>query len=178
MMQHPALAVTGDERDAGRRLEKLLSDLLSEHRTLHQLVGAHREAIRKCDADAIRVCVEQHSAVLNRISGMEQERRALVAELSPGGPRRSIPTFSQLAEHIAEPWRSRTTELAKQLRELVERIAKDQRAVRLASQNLLTHMDGLVKQMVKTLSHSGTYTARGAVDGGGQQVMTGLDLTH
>jgi len=180
MMQHPALSAEPADRDAGRRMEKLLADLLTEHRTLHQLVQAHREAIRACDAAAIKSCVEQHAAVLNRISGMEEERRRLVAELTPrqDGPRRTAPTFTQLAEQLSDPWRSRAIELAKQLRELVERIAKDQRAVRVASASLLTHMDGLVRQMVQSLSHAGTYSPRGAVEPGKQQVVSGFDLLH
>lgn len=175
MELHPALRADEQQIEHGRAVEDLLAGLLSEQRTMMDLARAHREAIASADPASIRVIVEQEAAALQRVGGLEAKRRELVALLSPEDPRITV---TGMAEKLAQPWRDRTVELAKQLRELALRVQREQRTVRLASESLLSHMEGMMQQLARKLSHAGTYTNTGSVDVGRQQVVSGVDLTH
>lgn len=172
---HPALKASPEELERGRAFEDLLSGLLSEQRTMMDLARAHREAIARADAGAIRGIVEQEAATLRRVQALESKRRELVLLLAPEEPRI---TLTKMAERLAQPWRDRAVELARQLSELALRVRQEQRTVRMASESLLSHMEGLMQQLARKLSHAGTYTSSGAVDVGRQQVVSGIDLRH
>ena len=183
MKLHPALTTEHSAKDEARELESILSELLAEHRQILSLVEAHREAITKADTAAIRTCVEQHAAALNRVRRIEDRRLALVSReiarlREQGQTLRGQPTLTQIAERSPEPWRSRTVALAHQLRELMQRVAREQGVVRTASVSLLGHIDGLMKQVAQKLSHAGTYSGRGVVAPVRGQVVSGLDMTH
>ncbi|MEM1331348.1 MAG: flagellar export chaperone FlgN [Planctomycetota bacterium] len=183
MKLHDAIAASDTARDEGRELELILNELLAEHRQILTLVQAHREAISQADTAAIRTCVEQHGAALQRVQSIEKRRLELVSRVvqdmrQRGEPVRGQPTLTQIAARTAEPWRDRTVKLAHQLREVMQRVAREQGVVRAASESLLSHIDGLMKQVAQRLSHAGTYSGRGMVAPGRGQVVSGLDMTH
>ena len=62
------------------------------------------------------------------------------------------------------------------LRELVTRVADQRRVVRMAADSLLAHMQGLIVQIGRHLSHSGTYT-RPNTPPPSSQVLSALDMT-
>lgn len=175
MQLHPALNADEGQREIGQEFETVLSDLLTEHRAMIDLAQAHRDAISRADARAIKGILDQQAASLDRVHSLERRRQQLVLVLAPEEPRMPM---ARIAERLAQPWRERTVALAKQLREMVLRVQKEQRVVRTASESLLSHMDGLMQQLAQKLSHAGTYTDRGRADVGRQQVVSGLDLTH
>ena len=102
--------------------------------------------------------------------------RGVRTAADPGvaGPVPAI-TLSFLASRTAEPARGALLQAARQLKELMARVAEKQRAVRTASESLLGHMQGLIAQVARSLSPTGTYARPGAPVGA--PVAGGLDMT-
>lgn len=158
---------------ATRSLESLLIDLVRAHEAFVRASGAHREAIRKADTAAIDKAREQVAEVCAQIANLDQERRSIVAAISPDNPDATL-TF--LATRLPEPERSRSLELARSLRELVIQARTDQRRLRAAADSMLRHVRGVVQQVQQSLNHSGTYGKAGRVDAG-VAVVSGIDMT-
>lgn len=168
--------VTDREAALASELERVLEGMLRVQTQLLEVTRRHRAAIAQADASEIGACVRTHAELLRAVQELEGRRRAVVAQLTAGTKPTRQPTLTELAERLADPWRERAIGLAKQLRETLVRVTDEQRTVRMASESLLAHMDGLVRQIAKKLSHAGTYSARGVVEAGRHQVASGLDI--
>lgn len=168
-MVQPESALPG----LGRRLEDLLTALMGEHRALLDLTARQRDAIRAADTRAMEACLAEQRARLGRIASLEEERRALVEVVIPGGST----TLSHLASLTGAEERDRLLSLASELRRLVERVREELALIRSASVSLLGHVEGVMKQVAQRLSHAQTYGRRGAVEPR-VTVVSSLDLTR
>lgn len=156
--------------ELAERTEALLSELIGAYSELSALAGEHRAALARADAGAVEACARRQAAVAQRIAGLDQQRETLVAG-------RRSPTLSALAEAAPEPARARLLELARVARDLIARVHREYRVVQSATQSVLAHMDGIVQQIARRLSHAGTYGRAGRVDAGGQMAC-GIDLRY
>jgi hypothetical protein len=157
-------------------LERLLAALLSAHRELLDVTARQRDAIRRADTADMEACLRDQLAGLARAAELERERTALVARTFPGPARGAPATLTALAGLCEGPARERLLGLAGELRALVVRLREEQAVVRAASATLLSHMDGVMKQVAQRLSHAQTYGRRGSVEPVAA-VVTSLDLT-
>lgn len=152
------------------RLDSMLAQLEAEHSVLLGLAHEHREALTHADVQSLQRITMRTSETLMRIARIEQERQAMIAKR--GEP---VDTLDELLKRFGEDDRSRLNERRTRLRELIERVRDEQRAVKLASEQLALHMKGLMKQVSASLSHAGTYSRGGAIEAGRTQVVSGLD---
>jgi hypothetical protein len=167
-----------------QELEALLQQLLDEHEQLLALAASHRAAIAGANPHALGECVQRQNEVVQRVAELEKRRLGLVARLAdkmkPLGAGRTggvpdKPTISWIARSLPEPIRARLVALADRLRELLARLQKEHAALREASAALAAHMEGLMRQLARRLSHAGTYGRRGIVEAP-VQVVSALDL--
>lgn len=159
-------------------LEALLEALVSQHEKLLELAGAHLEAVRRADHNALRLRLEEQQDTLQRIADLEQRRAVLVNTLTQNLPARAgrgPVTLSELAGAAPEPQRSTLLARARTLRELIHKVKQEQGTLRWASRSLAAHMEGVMRQVAKRLSHAGTYGRHGAVDADAV-VLSALDL--
>ncbi len=160
-------------------LESLLTDLLGAHERLLAASIEQRQAVRGADPALVQRATQLQTESLHEIAALEDCRRELVADLTASMPRRapgSGPvTLSELARMMPEPQRTRLVELASRVRICVERAADEQRTLRAATGSLVAHMEGLMRQVARRLSHAGTYGRRGMVESV-PAVVSGLDL--
>lgn len=171
VLTHAALA---------EQLGGLLTRLTERYTRAHRLLADHREAIRKADGAAVVALVEQQSAVLADIETLDKRRRELVAAASASFPtliavRGKSVTLTQLASILPEGDRVRLTAAADNLRRLAQDVRDSTASIRAATATLLAHMEGLIRQVGKQLSHAGTYGRRGVVESG-SPVLSALDL--
>jgi hypothetical protein len=161
--------------DSARQLEALLASLHAAHEDLLATALEHRAAISRADVKAMQACAARHADIASRIAELEVLRRRLILALAPpgGAPTTSI---SSVAATLPEPFRARILAAAAALRDLLLRVQREIRTVREASHSLAQHMDGLMQQVARVLSHAGTYSSRGRIDSGAP-VASGLDLT-
>ena len=167
-------------KQLAEELEVVLTALLRGYQELVELSGAHREAIRRADTQAIRRAVERQTLLLQDLGDAEERRRALVAGASgvvtlPRTGRAT--TLTDLAAFVPEPGRTRLLSLAGELRERMLVVQGPGTSLKAAATSLVAHMEGLMRQVGRQLSHAGTYSPRGVVDAR-VAVVSALDLRH
>lgn len=168
-------------------LDRALRDLVSEHEALLALAKTHREAIARADVSAMHRCLEEQEKRLHSIRLHESRRQAAIralqgpaAQTSAGPAGRGAADepaarLSTLAQRAAEPVRSRLIGLGERLREVLNALQAEHQAVRNAAETLSSHMEGLMRQVCRHLSHAGTYGRTAAIDTS-TPVVTVLDL--
>lgn len=139
-------------------LDSLLTCSLEENQRLLALAGRHREALRRADGPAAQACADEQQGCLERLAGLDQ-RRAEILAMSKGAV-----TLTDLASAVPEPDRTRLREKAAILREVMTRIRAEYQTIQIATRSLLAHMEGLMRQVGRQLSQSGTYGRRGYVE--------------
>jgi hypothetical protein len=155
----------------------VLRRLIDEHEELLKVAALHRSAIGNADARLMADCLNVQGAAAERILGLERERQAMVAALvgkSGVSPKARI-TLSQLAKGLSDPVRSRLLAAGEGLREVLNKLHQEHTAIRSAATALSSHMEGLMRQVCRRLSHAGTYARSGSVDAG-VAVVTAVDL--
>lgn len=163
--------------DVSTSLRELLSALLAEHRTLDSLLTEQRDAIRNADPASLGNAADRYARTLARIADLESSRVALIASWPGSRGRRKPPTLSEIAASMPEPGRSECLALASKLRAALESTRTTTGVLRTASSSLLAHMEGLMRQVGRRLSHAGTYGRTGEVEPTAS-VVSALDLTR
>lgn len=174
----PQITEQPDRRQiAAESLDGALRGLVAAYEELLQLATLHRSAIQRADVRALADVMAAQQALAERVTELEQQRQAAAAAMmkAAGLNGQSKVTIAQLVRSIAEPTRVRLLALADRLRELLNRLHGEHVALREAAQALAGHMEGLMRQVYRKLSHSGTYGRTGTVDTGGA-VVTALDV--
>jgi hypothetical protein len=171
----PRLQITPDLL---ARFELLLQQTGEEYRAMIGEIDHHRQALTRADRHALAECVHRQESHARRLAELDAQRVSLLRALMPNsGPGHApLPniTTSQLAALAPEPHRSRLTQLAASLRSLLEQLADKQRVVRVATESLLSHAQGVIHQISRQLSHTGTYARGHAAPAG--QVVSALDV--
>lgn len=143
-------------------LESILGALIDAHRELVACGAEQRAALRKADPAALEQVSARTELLLTRIAELESRRRELTpridGSLAPGAP------LAVVCRSVKEPERSRLTSLGAALRPLVEQCRAEQAVLRAAARSLLAHLDGLMKQVARTLSPTRIYGPRGTID--------------
>lgn len=164
----------------GDDLASLLEGFEDQHRALLAQVQAHRDAIRKADGAGVEQAAMAQTRTVGALGGLEQRRRELVAlacrRFAPLTSRRSVEvTLTDLARCLDEPRRSTLIRRAQDLKTLIATVHEQTSTVKATTVSLLAHMEGLMRQVGRQLSHSGTYSSRGYVEPGGL-VVSALDI--
>ena len=162
----------------GEQLGVLIDRLTERYTVVLRLLREHHEAIRRADGAAVGEVTERQTLVIAEIEALDRRRRDLVAAAAAAFPQaaqgRTL-TITHLAALLPEPDRSRLTNGAERLRELAGEVKERSASIRAATATLVAHVEGLVRQVGKQLSHAGTYGRRGVVESG-QPVLSALDL--
>jgi len=180
---------------AAERLDSVLRQLVVEHEELLKIAGLHRSAIAHADARLMSECLNAQAIAAARIGELEKLRQSAVAQftgtirsmgtiapapvsgrgpttLNTSGPR---VTIAQLAKLLSDPMRTRLLSAADLLRDVLNRLHREHAAIKSAAESLSAHMEGLMRQVCRGLSHAGTYARTGNVDAS-VTVTTALDI--
>lgn len=190
----PAKAMSMAEALAG--LDQTLELLISEHEGLLELAREHKRAIGAADVTGMQACMELQEAALGRVQSLELRRQGLVRTLSAGAqagsatgkaagivPAAAPPTagsgskttVTTLAQRAGEPIASRLLGLGERLRDVLNRLHREHTAIREAAETLSAHMEGVMRQVCRKISHAGTYGPSAAIDVR-TPVVTSLDV--
>lgn len=172
----PNLKLAGALPSLSEELRGLLQALLERHEAMLRHTIEHHEAIRQADARRCEQIVRDEQATLAAIADLELKRQSLVAratrEITPSP--RNLSRLSDIALHCPDSERTELLELSARLRKTIERLQQEQNLLRVVSRVLMAHMEGLMRQVARSLSHAGTYGQRGVV--AGNQIVTSLDV--
>lgn len=158
---------------AADALEAVLTDLTASNAELLELVREHRRTMSSGDAAAIQECLSRQGILATRIADQERQRRHIVTELAG----RATATFAEVIPNLPESRRARIAEVSANLRTLLQTVQRENGVVRAAAHTLIGHIDGLMQQVARALSHAGTYGRQGRVESVGP-VPCGLDMVH
>jgi hypothetical protein len=177
----PAPAAPAVDFSLGTELESLLDGFADQHRTLLVHTEAHRDSLRKADGAGVLAAAEAQTRVVAALGRLEQRRRELVAwacgrHASLASKRSTEVTLTDLAGCMAEPQRGAMARKASDLKALITKVHEQTSTIKAATASLLAHMEGLMRQVGRQLSHAGTYSSRGFVEPGGV-VVSALDLS-
>jgi hypothetical protein len=162
-------------------LDEMLAGLLEAYESCARAVTEHRDAIRRADSPAMQRAAARQSTALSRIAELEQSRRDLVASAEASGHWQSVAgnaqiiTLSGLVDRLPEPRRTPLAERAHALKIVMRAVHTQQRTLGAAVQSLAAHIEGVMREVARTLSHAGTYGRRGIVDANAA-VVTALDI--
>ncbi|MEK6701204.1 MAG: flagellar export chaperone FlgN [Planctomycetota bacterium] len=158
-------------------LSAILTGLHEQYTAFHGLLLAQREAIRAADPSRLARIGELQLAALRAISALEDRRRVLVNTISDTGRWTGATpiTLSALAQHAPKDQRESLLAMATSLRGVMSACQSEQSTLKSAAQSLAAHIEGVMRQIARTLSHAGTYGRRGLVDTS-TAVTTALDL--
>ncbi|MBY0311528.1 MAG: flagellar protein FlgN [Phycisphaerales bacterium] len=163
------------------KLDGVLRELLSEHERLLALAKEHQRAIATADIAGLTQCMTAQGEVIQRVAALEKLRQALVGRIAAATPAVATAgnaktlTISMLALRAPAPVRDRLTAVAAALRDLLNTLHREHQAMRQAAETLSTHMEGLMRQVCRRLSHAGTYARGGGFDAS-VQVVSSLDV--
>lgn len=106
------------------------------------------------------------------ISGTAGPTGSAGARLNAAQP---LPSMSALSSRLVEPTRGRVLALAERLRDVLNRLHQEHAAIREAAETLGAHMEGVLRQVCRKISHAGTYGPRASIDTR-TPVVTALDV--
>lgn len=151
----------------GADLEALLHSYLNAYDRMRLTTAAHRDAIRAADTRRIEAIVAENQDIVTHIATLDGTRRSLVANAMRGGlvPPGRDAKLTDVAAALPEPQSSRLVALSLELRDLVASVQREQSSLRMAASALASHMQGLIQHVARKLSHAGTYSKRGVVEG-------------
>lgn len=162
-------------------LRDLLDGLAAEYATLVRILTEHAQAIRSADAPGIGRCCAAQEETLQRVSRLDQRRRELIAGACSCMPalaeqsRRATLTVTQVAAALPGSDGDAMVARCDRVKQLVAESKALTEAVRISTLSLMQHVEGVMRQVSRKLSHAGTYGRRGVVETT-QQVVTSLDM--
>ncbi len=154
----PALGPLDETAQAS--LERIVFELIDRHERLLDVLGAQRVAMAAADPARLGQAGQRCADLLEGIGALEDERRMLLGEGDSG----HRVTIAELASVLDEDRRERVLDLGSRLRGLVERCKREQSTLRAAADSLSGHMEGLIRQVIARLSHTGAYDQSGRVE--------------
>ncbi len=145
-------------------LERVLRELLAEHRTLVTLAERHREALRNADGPVVTEVSLERDRVNERIVALNAERieitGAVAASLGANSERVTVRT---LIESLGPARSARLTALADELRDAIEATRREHSILRDATAAFAGHLGGVLSRAVELCAPARTYTAAGRV---------------
>jgi hypothetical protein len=142
-------------------LESTLQQLIVEHRKLLKHVDAHQTAMKTMALDAMDAAANQQEASRLRIVTLENNRRAIVAQLAQQNRLTGEITISRLTQLFPQRCDA-LVKLRDELRKTIEQIqARTHIAGRLAGA-VLGHLNTVVRLIAGAVERAGIYTKTGA----------------
>jgi hypothetical protein len=151
-------------------LERALDALTAQYEQLTDLSRRQREAVRTADAPGIQAVVREQQNALRVIAELDQQRADLAAQLAarvPASKAGGTATVSTIAACLPGRTGDGLRERAARLRSAVETLRREQSVVRAATETVLAHLDGVMRQVTARLAatgaRAGTYGRAGVV---------------
>lgn len=164
---------------AYERLAQVLAELAETHERILHTVREHRAALARADTGGMSAAIARHGDLARRVGMLEQTRAQIAAELAPRGVAApaSAPEarLSGLIEQAPPTLRDKLVGLRSVLRDVLERLSAEQRALRLAAGELAGHMEGVMRQIHQRAAHAGTYVRNGRIDTAAR-VVSAIDI--
>lgn len=155
-------------------LERVLVELKNVHEQMLAVVREHRAAASRADLGAMSSAVARQGELARTIAEIDR-RRASIATALLGGQGADSAKLTRVIAAAPPESRERLAGLSAVLRDVLLRLHHEQQALKLATEALALHMEGVMRQVYRSVSHTGTYIRSGRVDTA-VQVVSALDV--
>jgi len=144
-------------------LEQTLRHLIDEHVALGRLIAQKQQALRDAKPVDVENCCIMENQHVQRIGEFEKARQGLLGHLTGAwAPDAAEPlTLIEIAQRIDEPQRGRLLVLRQQLREQIKQVQHANAVAHRATEGLLNHVQGVIRQVQRLVADTGTYRANG-----------------
>ncbi len=158
-------------------LSGLLGELVGLYEQIKTMGERRLDAIRSADARGLAACVRGENELVQRVAEAEKTRLRVVGGLSEalGAPGAGETTMGWLAQRVDGPRSDELGGLAATLRRLMGEVMQLNTVARRATETLSRHMEGLMREVKRTMNHAQVYGRGGTMDTGAR-VMSGLDI--
>jgi hypothetical protein len=141
-------------------LERVLEQLIGEHRRLLEMVEKHQAAMKTIDLPAMDDLGRQQEAARLRITSLEQRRRALVIQLAKSLDQPGEMTLGTLAA-LYPANAANLLRLRRELKAVLEQVAAKTRISAKVSSAVLGHLNTVVRLLAGAVERAGLYTKDG-----------------
>ncbi len=162
-------------------LEGLLLSLLQAHEDARRSISDQRSALRAGDVVALSRAIAQADSAAAELSKLDRIRRevtvracAAFPSLSAAAKNHSV-TLGMIAAHMPLAAQRALAALCQQVRDVATTLRVEAASAHLAAASLAGHIEAVVRQVGRKLSHSGTYGRRGVVEHR-EAVVSSLDM--
>ncbi len=141
-------------------------------------VSAQRTAMRTADNAALALATQQSEQAARKLSNLDQSRRELIVQAQrqfPALAGSNITTISCVIACFEPALAAPLAQLCQSTRASGATLAVNSGQVRTAVVSIAAHIQGMMQQVGKKLSHAGTYGRRGRVEQYGV-VVSALDV--
>lgn len=142
-------------------LEKLLAQLVNEHRTLLAAVEQHLEAMRTFKFERVSQATEAVEASRTRIMMLETRRRIVIQQLCRLNRLPANATLAQLAEVATPQGKANLLRLREELRAVTEQVARKTNISSRVAGAMLGHLNTVVRLVAGAVQQAAVYTKQG-----------------
>lgn len=149
-----------------RDLARLLAELTGFYGQMSLHMRGKLEAIKRADTDRVASITAYEMALADKVKQREGLRRQLTRRLLDAlgiaVPSDRPLRLVELAEHLAEPYRSQVLSAAAGLRERLHDIQQLQGTTKLVTERMLEHLGAVMAAMTAAVAGNETYARSGA----------------
>jgi hypothetical protein len=167
-----------DARQLAALVRGFLESLAAAYAQALVAIEAQRSALRAADTAALAHATRQSEQAALKLSNLDQSRRELIVQaqrLFPALAGSNITTISAVIGCFDPSLATPLAKLCQSTREAGATLAASSGQVRTAVVSIAAHIQGMMQQVGKKLSHAGTYGRRGRVEQHGV-VVSALDV--
>jgi len=141
-------------------LERVLEQLIAEHKRLLELVDKHQAAMKTIDLPGMDDLGRQQEAARLRITSLEQRRRAVVMQVAKAINQPGELTLGRLAARYPGN-AANLLRLRRDLKAVLEQVAARTRISAKVSSAVLGHLNTVVRLLAGAVERAGLYTKSG-----------------
>lgn len=155
-----------------------LKGLLSAHRELLELVCEHRRALACVDGPAIARTLDAQSLLRARLGDLERRRVQIVRQLTATRPGLAVSSpLRDIAALLPETEAAEVLSVSRELRDVLDATRRESSVVDRAGRALLTHVNGIMQGVSRSLDRVRTYAPTGRLSPSRPAVCV-VDVLH
>lgn len=159
-------------------LTDTLRSTLAAHRELLELVREHRRALASVDGPAIARTLEAQSLLRARLGDLDRRRVQIIRQLTATRPGLGVNSaLADVAALLPEREAAEVLTVSRELRDVLEAIRRESSIVDRAGRALLSHVDGIMQGISRSLDRVRTYAPTGRL-APSRPAVCGVDVLH
>jgi hypothetical protein len=142
-------------------LEKLLAQLIAEHKTLLNAVELHLEAMRTFKFEHVSQATEAVEASRTRVMMLETRRRVVIQQICRMNKLPANATLTQIADVATPQGKVTLLKLREELKQIAGQISRKTNVSSRVAAAMLGHLNTVVRLVAGAVQQAAVYTNKG-----------------